>query len=62
MTIEELEQRLRDDPHDPEALATLSPYLAAHARLAAAWGELAGILLRPVARLLDLLTNMLYYS
>lgn len=42
-----------------EALATLSPYLAAHARLAAAWGELADILLRPVVRLLDLLTDML---
>lgn len=42
-----------------EALATLSPYLAARARLATAWEELTSVVFRPVARLLDLLTDML---
>lgn len=43
-----------------EALATLSPYLAARARLATAWEELTSVVFRPVVRLLDLLTDMVY--
>jgi cytochrome c-type biogenesis protein CcmH/NrfG len=56
---EEIEQRLQDDPHDPEVLATLSPYLAARAHLSTAWEDLTSVVFRPVVQLLDLLTDML---